>query len=50
MFVRNSTNSDGSGLGLYIVKQNVNKLNGSIELESELGVGTKFIIKIPNNA
>ncbi len=50
MFVRNSTNSDGSGLGLYIVKQNVNKLNGSIELESELGVGTKFIIKIPNKA
>ena len=37
----------GSGLGLCIVKQFVSELNGAIELESELGKGTKFIVTLP---
>ncbi len=49
MFYRVSTESIGSGLGLYIVKEAVHKLNGSIEVQSEVGVGTTFLIKIPNN-
>jgi PAS domain S-box-containing protein len=49
MFYRVSENSIGSGLGLYIVKEAVTKLNGKIEVESEPGVGTQFKIKIPNN-
>lgn len=48
MFYRVSTKSIGSGLGLYIVKETVEKLNGSIELRSELGKGTEFRIRLPN--
>lgn len=48
MFYRVSENSVGSGLGLYIVKETISKLNGKIEIESELGVGTTFKVLIPN--
>lgn len=49
MFFRASKKSSGSGLGLYIVKEIVNKLNGTIELQSQPGLGSTFIIKIPNS-
>jgi PAS domain S-box-containing protein len=49
MFYRASTASKGSGLGLYIVKEVVQKLNGTITLESEPGKGTKFTVVLPNN-
>ncbi len=48
MFYRATNFQPGSGLGLYIVKETLDKLKGSITVESELGVGTKFSIKIPN--
>jgi signal transduction histidine kinase len=48
MFYRVSHESVGSGLGLYIVKEAINKLNGDIKIESEIGAGTTFLIKIPN--
>ena len=48
MFFRASQESYGSGLGLYITKQVVEKLNGSIEVSSVLGSGTTFSIKLPN--
>lgn len=48
MFYRVSQDSVGSGLGLYIVKEAVHKLNGEIKVQSEIGVGTTFVIKIPN--
>ncbi|SFC39297.1 PAS domain S-box-containing protein [Flexibacter flexilis DSM 6793] len=48
MFFRASEESYGSGLGLYITKQVIEKLEGSVRVESEIGVGTTFIIKIPN--
>ena len=39
----------GSGLGLHIVYNLVTqKLNGTIECKSQMGVGTKFIIKLPS--
>lgn len=38
---------EGTGLGLYIVKQLVNDCGGTIEVESELNVGSKFICKLP---
>ena len=49
MFYRASKLSTSSGLGLYIVKETLNKLGGSIIVESELNKGSKFIAKIPNS-
>lgn len=37
----------GSGLGLAIVHSLVTLMNGSVQVESELGVGTKFVIDLP---
>jgi signal transduction histidine kinase len=48
MFYRVSHESVGSGLGLYIVKEAVNKLNGDIKVKSQIDEGTTFLIKIPN--
>ncbi|MCS7075758.1 MAG: PAS domain S-box protein [Bacteroidia bacterium] len=48
MFFRASTTSDGSGLGLYIVKSAVEKLGGSIKMHSEPSIGTKFTVMLPN--
>lgn len=48
MFYRASEQSNGSGLGLYIVKEIVKKLGGTINLSSQLKTGSKFIIEIPN--
>jgi signal transduction histidine kinase len=48
MFYRASERSQGSGLGLYIVKETINKLNGKIDMHSEANVGTIFKIEIPN--
>jgi signal transduction histidine kinase len=50
MFYRVSTKSVGSGLGLYIVKEAVEKLQGAIELKSEPGKGSEFSIRLPNLA
>jgi len=48
MFYRANEKSDGSGIGLYIVKQAVEKLNGSISVKSKKGEGTRFLVTIPN--
>ena len=48
MFFRANAESKGSGLGLYIVKSTVEKLEGTISLQSTLGVGSVFQIEIPN--
>lgn len=38
---------EGSGLGLNIVKEIINKFNGSVKIESEESIGTKITIIIP---
>jgi PAS domain S-box-containing protein len=48
MFYRASEQSDGSGLGLYIVKNATDKLHGEVQVTSKLGDGTSFVIKLPN--
>ena len=48
MFYRADDKKHGSGLGLYIVKETLNKLDGSIMLESVKGHGTKITVVIPN--
>jgi len=47
MFFRANEKSKGSGLGLYIVKETLEKLSGSIHLESKPGVGTTFKVTLP---
>jgi signal transduction histidine kinase len=49
MFFRATDKSEGSGLGLYIVKKAVEKLQGRIELQSQHREGTTFTITLPNN-
>jgi two-component system chemotaxis sensor kinase CheA len=41
------SNISGRGVGLDVVKSNIVKLNGTIDIESKLGSGTKFILKLP---
>jgi len=38
---------EGTGLGMSIAYNTINKHNGQIVVNSELGVGTEFIIKLP---
>jgi signal transduction histidine kinase len=47
MFFRGNNPNSGSGIGLYIVKEAVSKLNGHISVESNRNIGTRFIIDIP---
>lgn len=48
MFYRANEQSKGSGLGLYIVKEALMKLSGSIHLESAPGIGSTFTVRLPN--
>lgn len=41
------TNVSGRGVGMDVVKTNIEKLNGMIDVESELGAGTVLKLKIP---
>ncbi len=41
------TNISGRGVGMDVVKTNVEKIGGSVDIQSELGNGTTFRIKIP---
>ncbi|WPP52713.1 sensor histidine kinase [Catalinimonas niigatensis] len=49
MFYRASNSAKGSGLGLFIVKESVNKMKGRIQLKSKKGEGTTFTIILPNH-
>ena len=48
MFYRASDSSEGSGLGLYIVKDTVAKINGKLNVESTYGKGSVFTLSLPN--
>jgi signal transduction histidine kinase len=47
MFFRASEQSQGTGLGLYIVSEAVEKLRGSISVKSEVGKGSTFSVRLP---
>jgi signal transduction histidine kinase len=47
MFFRASTQSEGTGLGLYIVGEAVVKLQGKIKVFSEVGKGSTFTVTLP---
>ncbi|WP_397362920.1 PAS domain-containing protein [Olleya sp. R77988] len=42
-------NPEAEGVGLYLVKNQVEAFNGKIDIESEVNKGTTFIITMPNN-
>ena len=46
-FAQEESAAEGSGLGMPIVKHLVELMGGSIEVSSELGVGSTFVIEIP---
>jgi signal transduction histidine kinase len=48
MFYKATEYPKGPGLGLYIVKSMTDKLEGNIEVESNIGMGTTFHLTIPN--
>jgi len=50
MFYRASDNSKGSGLGLYIAREAIHKLEGTIHAHSVFGEFTMFEMVIPNQA
>ena len=41
------TNVSGRGVGMDVVRTNISKLKGVIEIESEIGLGSAFVIKLP---
>ncbi len=47
MFYRATDEGAGSGLGLYIVKETIQKLHGDIQIESMEGKGTRIKLEIP---
>lgn len=50
MFYRANTSSNGTGLGLYLVKDALEHLGGSIQVSSEKGRGTTFGIHLPDHS
>lgn len=42
-----NANNNGTGLGLSIVKKMMTQMGGTVELESELGKGSTFILRLP---
>jgi len=47
MFYRAHEGSQGSGLGLYIVKETIAKLGGSVDVKSQVGKGSVFSFLLP---
>jgi signal transduction histidine kinase len=50
MFYRATQHVSGSGLGLFIVKETVDKLGGKISVSSTPNMGTTFTLELPNFA
>lgn len=47
MFYRGTSTGQGTGLGLYICREVLNKLNGKIHVQSEMGKGTTINLSLP---
>ena len=47
MFFKGNENSKGHGLGLYIVQKSVQALDGKVDVESQVGKYTKFVVQFP---
>lgn len=49
LYKRFHTHTDGKGMGLYMVKTQVEKLGGKISIDSEVNIGTTFTITLSRN-
>lgn len=47
MFFRATTKAEGTGVGLFIVKEAIEKMGGTIVCKSQFGVGSTFEIRLP---
>lgn len=47
MFFRANRKIQGTGLGLHILNRAIDKLNGEVKIESQLGVGSQFTVSLP---
>jgi PAS domain S-box-containing protein len=47
LYKRFDTTTEGKGMGLFMVKTQVEALGGTIEIKSDLGEGTEFVIQFP---
>lgn len=48
IYYRGNNNSNGTGIGLYIVKEAIDLLGGEIAVNSQLNEGTRFTIELNN--
>ena len=46
LYKRFNVEQEGKGLGLYMVKKQIEAINGEIKIESEINKGTTFLITI----
>lgn len=44
----NKKSSVGVGLGLFMIEKSISKLGGSMNINSDFGIGSEFIVEIPN--
>lgn len=47
LYKRFDTTVEGTGLGLFMIKSQIEELGGKISVESEVGSGTTFIVSLP---
>jgi signal transduction histidine kinase len=47
MFYRATHNTAGTGLGLYILKRSLDRLKGTIDIKSQVGIGSTFTVRLP---
>lgn len=48
-FFTSKSDKEGTGLGLYVVKNIIEAHHGAIDVSSEIGKGTRFIVKLPKS-
>lgn len=48
LFFRGTEKSSGAGLGLYVVKEIVEKMKGMISVQSQPSFGTNLLVWLPN--
>ncbi len=47
-FFSTKSPGEGTGLGLFVIREIMDKLGGTIDVESRLGHGTQFTVQVPN--